>query len=114
MAEKHGYVFAETEGGAELARLRLVEAGWDPATRRCLEMIGVTEGWACLEIGAGAGSIAAWLGRRVVPTGSVVAADIDPRLRPRAMPTSADPPCRPSRGADPDARCAPARWGAPC
>jgi SAM-dependent methyltransferase len=35
----------------------------------------VQRGWRCLELGAGAGSIARWLADRVGPAGSVVAAD---------------------------------------
>lgn len=42
--------------------------------------IGITRGWACLEVGAGAGSIARWLAHRVGPTGRVVATDLDTRF----------------------------------
>jgi len=42
-----------------------------------LETIGVGAGWSCWEVGAGGGSIAEWLARRVGPTGSVLATDID-------------------------------------
>jgi len=37
-------------------------------------------GWECLEVGAGAGSIARWLAHEVGPSGSVVAADLNPRF----------------------------------
>ena len=37
-------------------------------------------GWRCLEVGAGGGSIAAWLCRRVAPAGSVLATDLDTTL----------------------------------
>lgn len=43
-------------------------------------MLPVKAGWRCLEVGAGGGSIAAWLGQRVGPSGQVVATDIDPRF----------------------------------
>jgi SAM-dependent methyltransferase len=39
---------------------------------------GVTTGWACLEVGAGGGSIANWLANRVGGSGYVLATDIDP------------------------------------
>ena len=42
----------------------------------------MTDGWACWEIGAGGGSIASWLAKRVGPAGSVLATDIDPRFIP--------------------------------
>jgi len=58
-------------------RLRLKEALQDQNTVRFLERIGVSRGWTCLELGAGAGSIASWLCRRVGDTGRVVAVDLD-------------------------------------
>lgn len=65
---------------AELNRLRLVEQIFDPITIRHLEARHVTEGWNCLDVGAGAGSIAGWLAKRVGITGKVVAADTDTRF----------------------------------
>jgi SAM-dependent methyltransferase len=62
---------------AALRRLQVVEQLEDPATIRRLEEIGVKPGWVCLEVGAGAGSIARWLDSRVSPGGHVVAADIE-------------------------------------
>lgn len=58
-------------------RLRALERIEDPATIEYLEKIGVAPGWHCLEVGGGAGSIAAWLCQRVGPIGRVVATDID-------------------------------------
>jgi SAM-dependent methyltransferase len=75
-----GYFAADADARAELARLRLIEAECDRDTLRYLDAIGVGNGWRCLEVGAGGGSIVRWLGRRVGPTGHVVAADIDPRF----------------------------------
>ena len=51
-----------------------------PGTIRHLQALGVSKGWRCLEIGAGAGSIAAWLCEQVDADGSVVAIDLDTRL----------------------------------
>ncbi len=36
----------------ERGRLANMEAVFDPMTTECLEMIGVGEGWKCLEVGA--------------------------------------------------------------
>ena len=57
-----------------------LETTFDPSTIRVLTGVGVTDGWACWEIGAGGGSIARWLADRVGPTGRVLATDIDPRF----------------------------------
>lgn len=61
-------------------RLRGIETLADPGTIRCLEACGIKEGWRCLEVGAGGGSITAWLCQRVGPQGSVLATDIDTRF----------------------------------
>jgi SAM-dependent methyltransferase len=58
----------------------MLERMRDPLTVRRLQRLGVTAGWRCLEVGAGAGSIARWLSHVVGPTGQVVAIDIDTRL----------------------------------
>ena len=61
----------------EQERLQILEKFLDPITIRHLERIGVARGWNCLEVGAGAGSIAKWLCRRVSPQGRVVAIDLE-------------------------------------
>jgi len=53
---------------------------FDPGTFRLLSDRGVNSGWHCLEVGAGSGTVAAWLGERVGPTGYVLATDINPRF----------------------------------
>jgi SAM-dependent methyltransferase len=62
---------------AERERLAKIEAALDPHTIGFLETIGVRDGWRCLEVGAGGGSIAEWLCRRVGPAGQVVATDLE-------------------------------------
>ncbi len=62
------------------ARLAGLEAWFDPGTIRHLETLGVAEGWHCWEVGAGGGSIAEWLARRVGPSGQVLATDLDTRF----------------------------------
>lgn len=74
------YFWSDHQAAAELTRLRLIEHFNDPSTFRQLDAIGVGEGWRCLEVGAGAGSVVRWLSRRVGPCGHVVAADLDVRF----------------------------------
>src|SRR5262245_47219920 len=61
-------------------RLAALEAWLDPGTIRLLEVLGVGDGWRCLDVGAGGGSIAAWLCRRVGVAGHVLATDLDTRF----------------------------------
>lgn len=61
----------------ERERLRQISDYQDLPTIRRLEEIGVGTGWRCLDVGAGAGSIAAWLGSHVGPTGHVLATDLE-------------------------------------
>jgi 2-polyprenyl-3-methyl-5-hydroxy-6-metoxy-1,4-benzoquinol methylase len=68
---------AEINVEIETARLRNLQQASDPSTISHLDAIGVGPGWRCLEVGAGAGSIAGWLGTRVGPTGSVLATDVN-------------------------------------
>jgi SAM-dependent methyltransferase len=53
---------------------------FDAGTIRHIADRGITLGWDCLEVGGGGGSIAAWLGKRVGPTGRVVVTDINTRF----------------------------------
>lgn len=74
------YVFADARQAQEWERLSAVQDEFDPTTQRHLEKLGVSSGWSCLEVGAGAGSIMSWLCDRVGDRGRVVAVDIDPRF----------------------------------
>jgi SAM-dependent methyltransferase len=74
------YYAADEQYKEELARLRLQETYFDPQSFRRFETIGVGKGWNCLEVGAGTGSVAEWLAKRVGPNGKVVATDINPRF----------------------------------
>ena len=80
MPEQAGYFAVDAEATEELGRLRLIETDQDPQTFWCLEALNVGRGWRCLEVGAGAGSVARWLSRQVGPEGRVVAADLDLRF----------------------------------
>lgn len=57
---------------------RCVSEAYDPITTARLAETGVAEGWCCLDVGTGHGTVARWLAERVAPTGSVLATDIDP------------------------------------
>jgi ubiquinone/menaquinone biosynthesis C-methylase UbiE len=61
----------------ERERLAAIEGNLDAYTIACLTAVGTAPGWRCLEVGAGAGSIARWLCERVAPSGSVVATDLE-------------------------------------
>lgn len=65
---------------AERERLGALEDTLDPTTTRLLAQLGVGPGQRCLEIGAGAGSVAFWMAERVGADGGVVAVDLDPRF----------------------------------
>lgn len=58
----------------ERHRLRLVEAVFDPITIPVLRARGIAPRWRCLEVGAGAGSIARWMARQGA---RVIATDTD-------------------------------------
>ncbi|WP_394825539.1 class I SAM-dependent methyltransferase [Pendulispora albinea] len=62
----------------ELARLQALERWADPTSKAIIQRLPMRIDWSCLEMGAGAGSMAYWLAERC-PRGHVVAADIDPR-----------------------------------
>ena len=61
-------------------RLAGLEALYDPQTIRHLTDIGVADGWRCLEVGGGGGSIAEWLSDRVGSSGTVLATDVSTRF----------------------------------
>jgi SAM-dependent methyltransferase len=74
-----GYAF-DTSSSDERTRLALLEQCYDPATIATLTRLGVGDGWQCLEVGAGSGSIARWLRDVVRLAGRVVAVDLDTRF----------------------------------
>ena len=74
-----GYVFDNAQKETE-QRFAALPAMYDPGTIRHLTQLGVDEGWRCLEIGAGGGTIAKWLGERVGSKGHVLATDLDTRF----------------------------------
>jgi ubiquinone/menaquinone biosynthesis C-methylase UbiE len=73
------YIF---ENAAQQAgqRFTSLETLYDPWTIRHLQATGIGPGWQCWEVGAGGGSIAAWLAERCGQSGHVLVTDIDPRF----------------------------------
>jgi SAM-dependent methyltransferase len=63
---------------AERERLASIERAYDAGTFDTLGKLGIGARWRCLEVGAGAGSVARWLAARV-PGGEVTATDLDTR-----------------------------------
>ncbi|WP_150243086.1 class I SAM-dependent methyltransferase [Nocardiopsis quinghaiensis] len=80
-AETSHYLF-DNHSEHALDQHRFLAAAYDPMTTERLEQTGVGPGWNCLEVGAGGGSVALWLARRVAPTGSVLATDVKPERIP--------------------------------
>jgi SAM-dependent methyltransferase len=64
-------------------RLALMSQLLDPQLRFRLLQLGLAEGWRRLEVGAGNGSISAWLAETVGPAGRVVSTDIELSLLER-------------------------------
>lgn len=56
--------YVATTEPTELERLRLLQEVFDPASVALIDRAGVRPGWNCLEVGAGAGSLARLLARR--------------------------------------------------
>lgn len=69
------YIFDSNTEQREFRRLQLIESANDPTTMELLEKTGIQEGWHCLEMGPGAGSILRWLGKQVGPTGLAIGVD---------------------------------------
>jgi predicted O-methyltransferase YrrM len=72
------YVYDQT-WHEERNRLRGMEALWDPGTTAILERLGLGAGARCLEVGAGAGSVAEWMAEQVGDEGEVLATDVSTR-----------------------------------
>lgn len=77
---KQQYVHSQASEEFESERVALLERVLDPMTVRHLDALGVAEGWNCLEVGAGKGSVAIWLAKRVGFRGKVLAIDIDTKF----------------------------------
>ena len=72
------YIFEPNVEDKEYHRLRMIETARDPYTIQLLERLGIQQGWKCLEIGPGAGSILRWLCEKVGKSGLVIGVDKKP------------------------------------
>ncbi len=68
------YIFSDH---VDFEKERLEAIGWlyDPGTFAHLEALEIRPHWRCLEVGAGAGTVASWLIERLDERGSVLATD---------------------------------------
>jgi SAM-dependent methyltransferase len=73
------YIFDNASEQAA-ARFNALSEIFDPGTLQHLRDRGVDQGWHCLEVGGGNGSIATWLSPRVGSAGRVLVTDIDTRF----------------------------------
>ncbi|MBD0675146.1 hypothetical protein BU198_31710 [Streptomyces sp. CBMA156] len=71
----------------ERARLDALSRAFDPQTRRRLEAAEIAPDWSCLEIGAGAGTVAHWMAARC-HRGRVTATDLDVALVREPVPAN--------------------------
>jgi ubiquinone/menaquinone biosynthesis C-methylase UbiE len=75
----HRYIL-DNASTAEYQRLDLMSKILDPQTRASLAALGLRDGWNCLELGGGNGSLTEWLCEKVGVSGSVTSIDINPKL----------------------------------
>jgi SAM-dependent methyltransferase len=68
------YFAAHFDRALERERLTWLERALDPISTRHLSALGVGDGWRCLELGGGSGSLVRWLAERAA---HVVVVDID-------------------------------------
>lgn len=67
----------DDEVDIERVRLGMLATARDPKTFAVLEGVGITPGMRVLEVGAGAGTVSAWMAERVGADGHVLSTDID-------------------------------------
>jgi len=80
-AEEPGYTssYLADQHAGQLARLRTLEYAFDPLSQAVFDQLDLPGKPTILDLGAGAGSLAAWLTRRF-PDATVTATDIDTRF----------------------------------
>ncbi|AZE94622.1 putative methyltransferase [Pseudomonas orientalis] len=79
--DEPGYTssYLADQHAGQLARLRTLERAFDPLSQAVFDQLDLPHAPAILDLGAGAGSLAAWLTRRY-PEACVTATDIDTRF----------------------------------
>jgi ubiquinone/menaquinone biosynthesis C-methylase UbiE len=77
---KNNYLWDNAATPEVSQRFASLEIMYDPITFQHIESLGITEGWKCLEVGGGGGSVSRWLSDKVGSTGRVFITDIDPQF----------------------------------
>lgn len=72
------YLFGDTAESPD-PKFDALSSLLDAGTFARVEQLGVADGWRCLEVGGGGGSVANWLADVVAPSGHVTVTDIDVR-----------------------------------
>ena len=81
-----GYNVRDDEAALEAQRLGFLAEARDPKTIRVLGSTGISAGWNCIELGAGAGTVSRWMADQVGTTGTVLSTDIELRFHSEATP----------------------------
>jgi SAM-dependent methyltransferase len=81
-AQDHRYALARTP--EEYERLRVQAQGWETATSRLFDQVGLAPGAGCLDAGCGPGETMRLMAQRVGPSGRVTGIDIDAALGAQA------------------------------
>ncbi|MFI5419568.1 MAG: methyltransferase domain-containing protein [Nitrososphaerales archaeon] len=72
------YVWDNSETAEVSKRFESLKNLYDPITFSRIEALGIVEGWKCLEVGGGGGSVSKWLSSKVGSSGRVLVTDINP------------------------------------
>lgn len=75
MADSYSGRYPIERRAGEIERLHIQSAAFARDVEAMLDLIGVSEGWSCLDLGCGPGGITEPLTRRVGPAGRVVGLD---------------------------------------
>lgn len=76
-APQQSYGTRDDQVDIERVRLSMLAEARDPKTCALLTQVGIAEGMHCLEVGAGAGTVSAWMAAQVGERGRVMCTDID-------------------------------------
>lgn len=77
MSETYSGNYPIERRAGEVERLHLQSAAFARNVEVMLDLIGVSEGWSCLDLGCGPGGITTLLSERVGPSGRVIGLDKD-------------------------------------
>ena len=83
--ERRQAVYAMGHTPQEYDRLRMQARGWETATARLLDQIGLAPGASCLDAGCGPGEAMRLMAERVGPSGRVLGVDADGPLGAMAV-----------------------------